>query len=44
MLYKFDEFWKTLFFLIGAWITAVIFGYEFVIVSLLAAIYLKLKN
>jgi len=43
-LYKFDEFWKTLFFFIGSWIVYSLFGFEFTIITLLAAIYLKLKK
>ncbi len=44
MLYKFDEFWKTLFFFIAVWIGYGICGYEFAVVSLLAGIYLRLKK
>jgi hypothetical protein len=44
MLYRFDEFWKTLFFLIGSWVIYGIFGFEFTIITLLAGIYLKLNK
>jgi hypothetical protein len=44
MLYEFDKFWKTLFFFIGTWIVYGLCGFEFTVVTLLTAMYLKLNK
>jgi len=44
VLYKFDEFWKTLFFFVAVWAAYGICGSEFVVISLLAGIYLRLRK
>ena len=41
MLYKFDKYWKTFFFMMGAWIVNAVFGFEFTVVTLLMFIVLN---
>jgi hypothetical protein len=45
MLFKFEKFWKTTALIIGTWIFYGIWGFEFAVVTLLAAIFASnLKN